>query len=124
MHHVRKRRLIILLAWFIFLSIVVSLVLYALRQNISLFYTPKELAGASIPKDQLIRVGGMVVKGSLRHINKNHEVEFTITDFAKSVVVRYQGLLPDLFREGQGVVINGHYANNSIKAVEVLAKHD
>ncbi|OGV28160.1 MAG: cytochrome c biogenesis protein CcmE [Legionellales bacterium RIFCSPHIGHO2_12_FULL_37_14] len=124
MHHIRKHRLLVILTSVVFGSIIVSLVLFALRQNISLFYTPKQLAKAKIPPKQLIRVGGMVVKGSLRHSAKGKIVQFAITDLDSTVYVRYRGLLPDLFREGQGVVVNGYLVNNLIRAQEVLAKHD
>lgn len=119
----RKRKLIILLWLASILSLATALILYALRQNINLFYTPTEIVTKN-PTGHLLRLGGMVVKGSIIR-EKGLQVRFKITDFKSNVEVFYQGILPDLFREGQGVVtegvllINGHF-----KAQTVLAKHD
>lgn len=125
MHPVRKRRLKWLLVWLCLLSIVVGLVLYALRQNISLFYTPTQLLQAHVLPHQQIRLGGMVQKGSIERLNHGQSVRFLVTDFQHEVWVSYRGVLPDLFREGQGVVVNGTVNNNGqVSAQEVLAKHD
>lgn len=124
MNPVRKRKLTLLFLFVVILSIVATLVLYALRQNISLFYTPTQMANGLAPLNHSIRVGGMVVKGSVvRHTNLT--VGFQITDFIKTIDVSYQGVLPDLFREGQGVVVQGLVNSpEHLKATEVLAKHD
>jgi cytochrome c-type biogenesis protein CcmE len=118
------------LAWILFflavLSVVTCLVTYALRQNISLFYTPSQLALSNnqLPK-QSIRLGGMVEKGSVKRQSDGLSVQFKITDFKESVVVNYRGILPDLFREGQGIVAHGKMMDKGhFMADEVLAKHD
>ncbi len=88
-------------------SAVTALVLYALRQNISLFYTPSEIALGKTPVQHRIRVGGMVEKGSVMRTQNGLQVQFKITDFKQSIQVQYSGILPDLFREGQGIVAEG-----------------
>ncbi len=102
----------------------IALVLYALSQNIHLFYTPTQLATENISAHKKIRVGGMVMPGTV----KRHDalaVEFTITDFKYETTIHYRGIMPDLFKEGQGVVALGKVAKNGeFIADEVLAKHD
>lgn len=125
MNQVRQRRLVMVLAGFFVLGSVSGLILYALRQNISLFYTPNQLIHAKVSANQVIRIGGMVVKGSLVRLHNNLDVEFKLTDFKATVHVQYAGILPDLFREGQGIVAIGQMIDAShFKAIEVLAKHD
>ena len=125
MNKLRKRRLAILLCGFFVLASVSGLVLYALRQNISLFYTPNQLVHARLTHNQVVRIGGMVVKGSLTRLPKQLNVEFKLTDYKATINVQYAGILPDLFREGQGIVAIGQLIDkNHFKAVEVLAKHD
>lgn len=102
-----------------------GLVLYALRQNISLFYTPTQISAGVAPLQHTIRVGGMVEKGSIIRSPKGLEVQFKITDYGKTITVYYRGILPDLFREGQGIVAEGEAINKkSFRASQVLAKHD
>ena len=120
----RKKTLFILLAVVIGIGIAVGLALYALRQNINLFYSPTQLVEHQAPEGRRIQAGGMVVKGSLQRAPDSLAVRFTITDFKNQVDVVYTGILPDLFREGQGVVANGRYENGVVVADEVLAKHD
>ena len=121
----RKRKLLILLFILFVLSITVALVLYALRQNISLFYTPTQVSAGEAPLQHAIRLGGMVEKNSLIHVAKSLQVEFRITDFDRAITISYTGILPDLFREGQGVVVEGTLMDNQhFKASRVLAKHD
>jgi len=97
--------------------------MYALRQNINLFYTPTQIVSGSAPLNKSLRVGGMVVKNSV--VRNGLTVGFQLTDFKQSVKVTYTGILPDLFREGQGVVVLGKVGGvGEIKAQEVLAKHD
>lgn len=104
---------------------IVGLISYALRQNISLYYTPEQIETQLAPIGQLIRVGGMVVKGSIIQEPKRLNVEFALTDYHSKILVHYQGVLPDLFREGQGVVVKGRLVSaNDFQALEVLAKHD
>ncbi len=125
MHPKRKRKLTVILLILAGLAMAVGLVLYALRQNISLYYSPTQLKGAQIPAHQLIRVGGVVVPGSVMRDRAGLSVRFKITDYQQAIEVTYQGILPDLFREGQGIVTQGQLVDEKhFKAVEVLAKHD
>lgn len=123
----RRRRIYYLVLLMLGAVLVISLVLYALRQNINLFYTPSELfATAQIPTNR-IRVGGLVQEGSIKNITKDNElaVQFVVTDLSRQIVVKYYGVLPDLFREGQGVIALGKIdANNIFLAEQILAKHD
>ncbi|EKN0212694.1 TPA: cytochrome c maturation protein CcmE [Pseudomonas aeruginosa] len=125
MNAVRKKRLYIVLAILVGAGIAVGLALMALNQNINLFYTPTQIANGEAPQDARIRAGGMVAEGSLKRSGDSLDVEFVVTDFAKSVTIRYRGILPDLFREGQGIVALGKLnADGVLIADEVLAKHD
>jgi cytochrome c-type biogenesis protein CcmE len=121
----RKKRLLIILAILAGISIAVGLALSALQQNINLFYTPTQIANGDAPQDTRIRAGGMVEKGSLKRTGDSLDVEFVVTDFVKAVTIRYRGILPDLFREGQGIVALGKLNSDGVLiADEVLAKHD
>jgi cytochrome c-type biogenesis protein CcmE len=100
-----------------------ALVLNALNSNISLYVTPTEVAAGQSPKGQAFRIGGMVKDGSLRRDNLT--VHFVVTDMARDIAVTYTGILPDLFKEGKGTVVQGRLAGDgSFEASEVLAKHD
>jgi cytochrome c-type biogenesis protein CcmE len=122
---VRKKRLYIVLAIVAGVGIAVALALSALRENINLFYTPTQIANGEAPLDTRIRAGGMVAEGSLKRTGDSLDVEFVVTDFVKNVTIRYRGILPDLFREGQGIVALGKLNNaGELIADEVLAKHD
>ena len=120
----RKQRLMIILGLLVGLGIVVGLVMYALSQNINLFFTPTQIARGEAPPAQMIRVGGMVAEGTVERNLKTLEVAFDVTDFESSVPVTYEGILPDLFREGQGVVVQGRVTEGQFIASQVLAKHD
>ena len=125
MNPLRKKRLLIILAILAGVAIAVALALSALQQNINLFYTPTQIANGEAPQDTRIRAGGMVAKESLKRTGDSLDVEFVVTDFAKSVTIRYRGILPYLFREGQGIVALGKLnADGVLIADEVLAKHD
>jgi cytochrome c-type biogenesis protein CcmE len=125
MHPARKRKLMGLGLMAIVLAIASALVLYALRQNINLFYTPTQIANGDAPSQQVIRVGGMVVPGSIIRGDHDVSVAFDITDYAHTITVTYRGILPDLFREGQGIVALGQLSDHHrVLAIEVLAKHD
>lgn len=124
MKPLRLRKLGFILFFITILSVVTFLVTYALRQNISLFYTPSQLA-VSTPLGKNIRLGGMVEKGSLKRLADGLSVQFKITDFKRTILVSYHGILPDLFREGQGIVAHGKMVNKTyFIADEILAKHD
>jgi len=106
------------------LALAATLVLFALSDNIVFFQTPSDVAASKVPPNQRFRIGGLVGEGSIRE-QPDSRVEFVITDGAADVQVRYQGLLPDLFREGQGVVAEGHVDENLLfHADTILAKHD
>ncbi|MEE6031333.1 cytochrome c maturation protein CcmE [Avibacterium paragallinarum] len=128
----RKSRLTIVLFVLIGVAVASSLVLYALRQNIDLFYTPTEVIygknddAETKPKvGQRIRVGGMVVAGTVKRDDKSLKVVFDLNDIGPSITVEYEGILPDLFREGQGIVAQGVLKTPTVlEASEVLAKHD
>ena len=121
----KKKRLIIILAVLLGVGAAVALALSALQQNINLFYTPTQIANGEAPLDTRIRAGGMVQAGSLKRSGDSLDVEFVVTDFNKSVTIQYRGILPDLFREGQGIVALGRLnAQGVVVADEVLAKHD
>ena len=125
MHPVRKQRLYMVLFVVIFSSAAIGLVLYGLRGNINLFFPPAEVAAGLAPVGQPIRVGGMVVTGSVERSDQSLAVRFELTDFQASVPVVYEGILPDLFDEDQGAVAAGVLGNDGVlKATEVLAKHD
>jgi len=124
MSKLHKKRIFLVFILLINLGLATALVLFALKQNINLFYTPTELTQKNISNDATIRVGGMVKKGSIFR-GENLDIQFTITDFHKEILVSYTGILPDLFAEGQGVVILGKIQKNGcFQAHEVLAKHD
>lgn len=121
----RKQRLILILLGVSGVSIAVLLVLFALRQNVNFFFTPTEIAGGMAPQDQVIRAGGMVREGSVQREDGSLKVSFVVTDYAQDVSVTYDGILPDLFREGDGVVVMGKLdAKGLLTADTVLAKHD
>lgn len=121
----RKKRLFIILGLLVGVGVAVGLALSALQQNINLFYTPTQIANGEAPLDTRIRAGGMVEAGSLQRSGDSLDVRFVVTDFNKSVPITYRGILPDLFREGQGIVALGKLnAEGVVVADEVLAKHD
>lgn len=125
MNPVRKKRLMIVLGLLLGVGLAAGLALSALQQNINLFYTPTQIASGEAPPGQRIRAGGMVEKGSLVRSADSLDVRFVVTDFTRSVTIHYQGILPDLFREGQGIVAMGVIdASGVVQADEVLAKHD
>ena len=125
MHPIRKKRLITIAIILFVLSSALGLVLYALQQNINLFYSPTQIALGEAPENTTIRAGGMVVKGSVKRDTDTLDVVFAVTDFKHSVQIHYQGILPDLFREGQGIVAQGEMLSNGVFAAsQVLAKHD
>jgi cytochrome c-type biogenesis protein CcmE len=105
------------------LSIVIALVLNAFRSNLVFFFTPTQIANKEAPVGRTFRIGGMVVQGSLRR--QGTEVQFMVTDTARSIPVNYTGILPDLFKEGKGVVAEGRLEDDGhFHANQVLAKHD
>ena len=125
MNPVRRRRLLWVLLLLLGVGGAAALALSALQQNINLFYTPSQIAQGEAPRDRRIRAGGMVEKGSLIRAADSLAVSFVITDFQREVRVSYAGILPDLFREGQGVVALGRLDDQGrLVADQILAKHD
>ena len=125
MKPLRKRRLTFVVAIILGLGSAIGIGLVAMQQNINLFYSPKEIAENKAPFDMLIRLGGLVVEGSVKRNTEDLNVQFNLTDNAGDVTVKYNGILPDLFREDQGIVTMGKLGKDGIFiASEVLAKHD
>ena len=118
----KKKRFYLLFSAFTFFCFIVGTILIVLQDNILFFYTPSEILEKNLKQDEKVRLGGLVEENSV--IRNNIQVNFTITDLKKNIDVNYEGILPDLFREGQGVIVNGYYKNNIFEATEVLAKHD
>ncbi len=124
MSPVQKKRMIVVIALISGVGMALGLILFALKQNINLFYSPTQLVQEKVPQNKTIRIGGMVVKNSLVR-NSDLSVEFVISDFQNQTKVKYKGILPDLFKEGQGIVAQGALdKNGEFKATQVLAKHD
>ncbi|WP_410209143.1 cytochrome c maturation protein CcmE [Aquirhabdus sp.] len=124
MNATRKRRLMIVILALLGLCVAIALILYALRAQTDYFYTPAQIASGAAPSNKRIKAGGMVVKGSLKKQIDSLSVSFQITDFKSTVGVRYTGILPDLFKEGSGVVGTGEMHDGFFFADEILAKHD
>ncbi|MES3006157.1 MAG: cytochrome c maturation protein CcmE [Pseudomonadota bacterium] len=120
----RRKKLTIIAFIATGLSVAVGLSLYALSNSIDLFFTPTQIAAGEVVDGQRIRIGGMVKDGSVVRSEESLHVEFIATDYSHDLQVRYDGILPDLFREGQGVVAEGMVADGVFQASRVLAKHD
>jgi cytochrome c-type biogenesis protein CcmE len=120
----RKQRLILVCLLIAGVGGAVALALNALNKNINLFYSPSQVASGEAPENTTFRLGGMVVEGSVKRSDKDLNVYFDLTDTAQVVTVMYNGILPDLFREGQGIVTTGSMQNGEFVAQQVLAKHD
>ena len=118
----RKKKLINILLISLLSGSGVLMVLYALNTNLDYFYTPSEIISEKLPSNKRVKVGGMVREGSV--IRNGEDISFVITDYEESISVQYKGIVPDLFKEGSGVVALGYLENNSLKAEKVLAKHD
>ena len=121
----RRRRMVLVLGIVGGVSLAGALALSALRQNVTFFFDPTEVAAGQVPAGERFRLGGMVTQGSLHRAAGSLEVRFVVTDFSHDVPVSYTGVLPDLFREGAGVVAHGQMRHDgTFVADEVLAKHD
>ena len=119
----RHKRIAAIAIGVVALGVATALVLSAFRENLVFFFTPTEVAAHKAPQGRTFRIGGMVVAGSLKR--EGIDVRFVVTDTAKSIPVVYSGQLPDLFREGKGVVAQGQLGPDGVfQAKEVLAKHD
>lgn len=125
MNPIRKKRLIIIGAILLGVVATVGLGLMALQQNINLFYTPTQIANGEAPEGTRIRAGGLVKEGSLTRSEDSLTVDFIVTDGDADTGIQYRGILPDLFREGQGIVALGRLNEVGVLvADEILAKHD
>lgn len=125
MHPLRKQRMQWICLILIAASVATALIGYMLRQNANFFYTPSQIANGEAPIGVSLRAGGEVVTGSLKRAKESLLIEFRVSDGSNSVKVTYEGILPDLFSEGQSTVVTGKIDNqNTLHAVQVLAKHD
>ncbi len=125
MNALQKKRFNWLIRMLVLTALVVGLSLYALKQNINLFYTPSQLATKKITVGRLFRLGGQVKKASVKQNSQHLLVSFVVSDKVNDIRVEYRGVLPDLFREGQAVVIEGSLDQAGVmQATQVLAKHD
>jgi cytochrome c-type biogenesis protein CcmE len=121
----RHKRIALIVAGLAILGIAVTLVLSAFNSNLVFFFTPTQVAAHEAPQGRNFRIGGLVEKGSVKRQSDGVTVRFVVTDTAKSVPVMFTGILPDLFKEGKGVVAQGKLgADGVFAASEVLAKHD
>lgn|SRR5690606_30801395 len=125
MHPLRKQRLMIVILIVVFSSIAVGLMVFALNENINLFYPPGKIAAGDVPQNTRIRGGGCVKPGSVKRASDSLQMNFIITDGSAEVPVSYTGILPDLFAEGEAAVVNGIVDEQGVfQATQVLAKHD
>ena len=121
----RKKRLLLIALMVAGIAVGVGFALKSLDENIMFFFSPSEVVAGKAPQGRLFRMGGMVVAGSVSRPGEGLTVHFDIADNSDSVTVRYTGILPDLFREGQGIIANGRLSEDgAFVAQEVLAKHD
>ena len=122
MNPIRKKRIFNIVLVLLFSISGITLILYSLNSKLDYFFTPTELNNVEIPNDKRIKIGGMVIEGSV--IRKESKIIFTVTDYENFIKVEFNGIVPDLFQEGSGVVILGFLKNEIFYAEEVLAKHD
>ena len=118
----KKKRFYLLFSAFTFFCFILGTILIVLQDNILFFYTPSEILQKNLKQNEKVRLGGLVEENSITR--NDIRINFTITDLKKTMEVSYEGILPDLFREGQGVIVKGYLKNNVFEATEVLAKHD
>ena len=125
MNPIRKQRLYALIVILIGSLLATWLVVSALSENMNLFYSPTEIKEANLNQETLIRAGGMVKAGSIIKSKDSLDVSFTVTDYQNDLLIKYEGILPDLFAENAGVVVRGNLTpEGDFLAIEVLAKHD
>ena len=120
----KNKRLSFVVLTLLALAAAAGLVLAAFEDNIVFFHSPTEIVKKNIRPEQRLRVGGLVEEGTVKKTGQDAITSFRVTDLTTSLTVNFRGILPDLFREGQGVVAAGHYRNGVFEAKEVLAKHD
>lgn len=119
----KKRRIQLIIAAFILLAVATGLIGYAMRDGISYFRSPTQVAEAPPSPQEVFRIGGLVEEGSLIR-GQGETISFKVTDGNAVVAVTFTGILPDLFKEGQGMIATGSLVNNTFEATEILAKHD
>ncbi|MCQ8180101.1 cytochrome c maturation protein CcmE [Methylomonas sp. SURF-1] len=125
MKPIRKQRLLLILLMLAGLSLAAFFALKAFNENLMYFFSTSDVVAGKAPNNTVFRLGGMVVKGSVQRPNADLLVRFKLSDFSQEVAVEYSGILPDLFREGQGIVAKGRLDGRGVfVAEEVLAKHD
>lgn len=120
----RHKRLLLVLGIVAGVGIAAALAFQAFKSNVMFFFDPSQIAAGEAPPDKRFRLGGMVAKGSVLKTPGSLDVRFLVTDFKHTVTVKYSGILPDLFRDGQGVIAHGRMQGTTFVADEVLAKHD
>ena len=121
----RHKKLLVIVLGLAGIGIAAALILNAFQSNLVFFFSPTQVANGEAPSDRAFRIGGLVEEGSLKREGNGLTVRFVVTDTAKSMPVVYQGILPDLFKEGKGVVAEGKLgADGLFTATQVLAKHD
>ena len=121
----RRRRMVLVGGIVLGVAIAAGLALTAFRQNVTFYFVPSQLVAGAVHSGERFRLGGMVAKGSIKRTPGSLKVHFSVTDYKRTVPVVYTGVLPDLFREGQGVIAHGHLNRRGIfVADQVLAKHD
>lgn len=125
MNHLHKCRIIRVSVFLIGLGLATGFILYALKQNMNVFLAPAQVESSHLSPDYHFRLGGLVKRGSVKQDAAGLGVEFDVTDFKRNIHVRYEGILPDLFREGKGMIAEGSLNVNGVfVATQVLAKHD
>jgi cytochrome c-type biogenesis protein CcmE len=121
----RRKRLLLVGGILAGVALATAVATVALKDNLSYYYNPTQVSEGQVPGGRSFRVGGLVTKGSLRRLPGHEEVRFVVTDLNREVTVAYTGVLPDLFREGQGIIAHGRLDGSGVfVADEVLAKHD
>jgi cytochrome c-type biogenesis protein CcmE len=121
----RHKRIALIIGGLAILGLVATLVLNAFQSNLVFFFSPTQVAAGEVPRGKSFRIGGMVKEGSVQRESDGVTMRFVVTDTEKDMTVAYKGILPDLFREGKGVVAQGKLGDDGIFAAsEVLAKHD
>jgi cytochrome c-type biogenesis protein CcmE len=120
----RKKRIAIVCAILAGMAIAATLILTAFEKNLLYFYSPTQIIAGEAPTERAFRIGGLVLDGSVERDPDSLQVSFVLTDTVNQITVTYEGILPDLFREGQGIVANGKLVGETFNAEEVLAKHD
>ncbi len=121
----QRNRLILAIVIVLFVGVSAALALTALNKNINLFYSPTMIVNGEAPQDRMFRAGGMVSEGSVQRDPDSLQISFKLNDEANEITVKYTGILPDLFREGQGIIVQGKLGpDHTVMATEVLAKHD